>query len=209
MNCIFESERLCFRMWKEEDKKIFSKMNSDPIVMEYFPKLLNEDESNKFYERIVNNLHNNDYGLWAVEIKNDNQFIGFIGFNDTTFKSNFTPCVEIGWRIKKEEWGKGYATEGAKACLFYGFNKIGLKEIFSFTSKTNKRSEKVMIKIGLNKIDEFKHPGIEEGNQLRKHVLYKLTQEEYVASAVKANAHPGRSCRHHLQTLQNHDNGSG
>ena len=79
MDCIFETERLCFRMWKEEDKKEFAEMNSDPIVMEYFPKILTEEESNQLYDRINNHLLNNNYGLWAVELKETHQFIGFIG----------------------------------------------------------------------------------------------------------------------------------
>ena len=185
MNYIFESERLFFRKWKEEDIKIFSDMNSDPTVMEYFPKILTEKESKQLYEKIVMDLDKNSYGLWAVELKNSNQFIGFIGFNYTTFKSDFTPCLEIGWRIKKEEWGKGYATEGAKASLNYGYHELGLDEIYSFTSKINQRSEKVMIKIGLNKIGEFEHPNIEEGNKLRRHVLYKIVKNEYLCVNVR------------------------
>ncbi len=179
MDCIFESERLCFRLWNENDKKIFGDMNADPAVMKYFPKVLNEEESGRFYEIIRDGLNKNKYGLWAVELKTGGRFIGFIGFNNTTFKSDFTPCIEIGWRLKKEFWGRGYASEGGKAALEYGINKLGFEEVYSFTSKINGRSEKVMRRIGMIKIGFFQHPNIPEGNKLREHVLYRLTKNEF------------------------------
>lgn len=154
-------------------------MNSDPIVMEYYPHPLGFEQSDRLAEKIKTHLSEKGYGLWAVETKSDGQFIGYIGFSTADFISNFTPCTEIGWRLRKEAWGNGYATEGAKACLEYGFTKLGFKEIFSFTSLFNKRSEKVMIKIGMEKIREFDHPNVEDGDRLKRHVLYKITQEEH------------------------------
>jgi len=92
----------------------------------------------------------------------------------TTFGSFFTPCVEIGWRIKKEDWGNGYATEAAKACLNYGFKILQFDKVYSFTSTINLRSEKVMQEIGMVKAGEFDHPDIPPDNPLCRHMLYKI-----------------------------------
>ena len=166
------TERLVFRDWKEQDLTEFKKMNQDLMVMKYFSKTLTEEETESFYHRIQDNLNKFGYGLYAVETKVNNEFIGFIGFNQTTFKSEFTPCIEIGWRLKFEAWGYGYATEGAEACLKYGFDTLGFDKIYSFTAKVNLQSENVMKKIGLKKVMEFKHPNINDNNLLCEHVLY-------------------------------------
>jgi [ribosomal protein S5]-alanine N-acetyltransferase len=175
----FETERLYFRAWKETDKPIFAQMNANPNVMKYFVKALDARESDAFVHRIEKHINEKGYGLWAVELKEEKQFIGFIGFNYTDFQSDFTPCIEIGWRLHKDYWDQGYATEGAKGCLNYGFNCRGLDEVYSFTTVLNKGSEKVMQKIGMKKIKEFDHPNIEITHVLCKHVLYGIRKEEF------------------------------
>lgn len=179
---IFESPRLGFREWKESDKEPFAKMNANKDVMKYFTKTLNSKESNRFIYIIQDYFNQRGYGLWAVEIKETKEFIGFIGFLMATFESEFTPCVEIGWRLDNRHWYKGYATEGAKACLEYGFDKLHLDEIYSFTSEVNQPSQNVMKKIGLKKIGEFPHPRLEETSELRPHVLYKIDKSNYKAN---------------------------
>lgn len=109
-----------------------------------------------------------------MEVKESKEFIGFIGFHRPSFEADFTPCIEIGWRLKRDAWGKGYATEGAKACLKYGFTELNFKEVYSFTAKINKPSEKVMKKIGMQYVKEFDHPKLEPNNKLCKHVLYVI-----------------------------------
>jgi ribosomal-protein-alanine N-acetyltransferase len=173
----FESDRLGFRLWSNQDSVPFSKMNADSKVMKYFPQVLNKEESDKFIERIMTHFKDYGYGLWAVDIKETHEFIGFIGFYTATFESNFTPCVEIGWRLDSKFWNKGYATEGAIKCLDYGFNILGLNDIYSFTSIINKPSINVMKKIGLKEQGTFFHPNISEGNPLRPHVLYKIDKK--------------------------------
>ena len=169
---IFQSERLGFRLWTEDDKEKFAKMNSDKDVMEFMPKTLTYEESNGFILRINEHFITYGFGLWAVEIKETNEFIGFIGLLTASFESSFTPCTEIGWRLKKESWNMGYATEGARACLNYGFKELKLDEIYSFTAKINTRSINVMEKIGLKRIGDFNHPNVEDGSPLKAHVLY-------------------------------------
>lgn len=172
VNYIFESERLGFRRWTDNDKEPFAKMNADQEVMEFMPKCLTFEESNAFIYRIEEHFNTYGFGLWAVDIKETGTFIGYIGFFTAEFQSEFTPCIEVGWRLNRKSWNKGYATEGAKACLKYGFEELKLDEVYSFTSKLNLRSINVMKKIGLKQAGVFEHPNVEEGHPLKPHVLY-------------------------------------
>ncbi len=174
--CIISTERLCLRRWIDSDSDPFIKMNSDPEVMEYFPELLTEAETLAIINRINLAFDMNGFGLWAVENKITKDFLGFTGFMIPQFESFFTPCVEIGWRFKKESWGQGFATEAARACLDYGFNELGFTKIVSFTSTLNQKSEKVMQRIGMRYVSDFDHPKIEKENRLCRHVLYEITK---------------------------------
>lgn len=172
-NIFFETERLVFRNWIDRDADLLADMNSDKEVMEFFPRTLTREESILWQKEMRLKIKINSYGFWAVEKKESREWIGFIGLNDVTFNSDFTPCMEIGWRLSRKFWGNGYATEGAKACLIYGKEKLGVNNVYSFTSKLNLRSENVMIKIGLKKLKEFGHPRVEKNHPLHLHVLYK------------------------------------
>lgn len=169
-----ETPRLRLRDWQEADFEPFSQMNADEEVMKFFPKTLSKQESDAFAQAIIAEIKEFGFGLYAVEVKETSEFIGFIGFHRATFESDFTPCIEIGWRLKKEEWGRGYATEGAKACLQYGFEELGFDEIYSFTAAINEPSKHVMRKIGLQFVKEFDHPRIDKDSSLLKHVLYHI-----------------------------------
>lgn len=173
----FETDRLVFRTWKESDTDHFIAMNQDPEVMRYFPNTLTKEATLDFIKRIKTEFLASNYGLYAVEEKLSGEFIGFIGFHQATFQSDFTPCVEIGWRLKKEAWGKGYGTEGAKACLAYGFEVLGLEEVYSFTAKINQPSSNVMEKIGMDYVKSFDHPAVDEDSILKEHVLYKIISD--------------------------------
>lgn len=141
-----ETPRLILRDWKEEDLEPFRELNADKEVMQYFLKVYSKEETDPFYRAIKKELKEYNYGLYAVEVKKSKEFIGFIGFHKATFEADFTPCIEIGWRLKRDAWGKGYATEGARACLEYGFTNLNFKEVYSFTAKINKPSQNVMKK---------------------------------------------------------------
>lgn len=177
---VFESERLGFRRWKKSDYEPFAQMNSNREVMRYFPKQLTKEESNAFIQRIESHFEEHGYGLWAVELKESHVFIGFIGFFNTTFEAEFTPCIEIGWRLSNNFWNQGYASEGAVACLDFGFASLGFMQVHSFTSEINHPSIGVMKKIGMNCLGEFEHPRIEEGNPLKKHVLYNIVRNKNI-----------------------------
>ena len=102
-------------------------------------------------------------------------FVGFIGLHPPTFETHFTPCVEIGWRLSADHWNRGYATEGARAAMAFGFETLGLSEIVSFTVPGNVRSRRVMEKLGMSRsaVDDFDHPSLPEGHRMRRHVLYR------------------------------------
>ncbi|MDI4643672.1 GNAT family N-acetyltransferase [Cohnella hashimotonis] len=169
-----ETERLKLRDWEEADLEPFCRMNADETVMRYFPKTLSAEQTTAFYRSIAAEFKECGFGFYAVEETQSQAFIGFIGFHRATFEADFTPCIEIGWRLKKEAWGKGYATEGATACLQYGFNELGFNDIYSFTAEVNKPSENVMRKIGMRFVRTFNHPKVEEDSPIRKHVLFHI-----------------------------------
>ncbi|MBI3259802.1 MAG: GNAT family N-acetyltransferase [Ignavibacteriae bacterium] len=184
-NVIISTERLILRNWEKSDIAPFVQMNSDPKVMKYFPGLMSSDQTLQFMERIKLHFEEYNYGLFAVDEKSTGEFIGFIGFSHPRFESFFTPCVEIGWRLRSEHWGKGLATEGAKACLDYGFNVLNFDSIYSFTAIPNVPSINVMKKTGMKHIGEFNHPSLSEGSWLCKHTVYKISLSEWEADHYK------------------------
>ncbi|MUT64899.1 GNAT family N-acetyltransferase [Paenibacillus sp. NEAU-GSW1] len=174
-----ETARLQLRDWEETDIEPFSRLNADEEVMKYFPKTLSTEETKVFYESIVSEFKECGFGLYAVEIKESKEFIGFIGFHRANFEADFTPCIEIGWRLKQEAWGKGYATEGAKACLQYGFDKLGFTDVYSFTADVNAPSKSVMTKIGMSFLKTFNHPKVDRNSPLYRHVLFHADLDCY------------------------------
>jgi RimJ/RimL family protein N-acetyltransferase len=151
-------------------------LNADPRVREFYPTVATRDESAKSIDYARSHFARHGFGMWAVEVIDGPPFIGFIGLGVPEFHANFTPCVEIGWRLAVEHWGRGYATEGARAAAAFGFDVKGLQEIVAFTVPANMRSRRVMEKIGMthDARDDFDMPTIEEGHPLRRHVLYRL-----------------------------------
>jgi RimJ/RimL family protein N-acetyltransferase len=179
------AERLRLRPWRDEDQAPFAVLNADPRVMKYFPKLLDRDESDGLAARISGRLSERGFGLWAVEVPGVVDFIGFVGLSDAGFPARFTPCIEIGWRLAFEHWGKGYATEAAVAALTHAFGLLGLMEVVSFTVPGNSRSRRVMERLGMkrNPDDDFHHPNVPERHPLRPQVLYRLLRADWINSA--------------------------
>jgi RimJ/RimL family protein N-acetyltransferase len=171
------TERLLLRRWRPEDREPFAAINADPRVMEHFPALLSRDESDASVDRIEGHFAQRGFGLWAVELPSVAPFIGFIGLSVPRIEAHFTPCVEIGWRLAADHWGRGYATEGARAALAFGFDELGLAEIVSYTVPANDRSRRVMEKIGMShdEAGDFDHPLLPAGHPLSRHVLYRIS----------------------------------
>ncbi|MCO6478375.1 MAG: GNAT family N-acetyltransferase [Phaeodactylibacter sp.] len=171
---LFTSPRLGFRQWQDDDLPALTALNQDEAVMEHFPATQSAEETRRQYRRFQALFRDYGYGPYAVGRLESGRFIGFIGFAHPRFESFFTPCIEIAWRLARPEWGQGLATEGALACLDYGFTRLGLTEVFAFTTTTNKASERVMQKIGMEKVGTFGHPALEEDSPLYRHVLYRI-----------------------------------
>ena len=171
---ILSTERLGLRRWIASDLQPFVRMNRDPAVMRFFPRPYTAEESAVMIRQMETFFDKHGYGIYALELRETGEFLGYTGLAVPSFESWFTPCVEIGWRLRQEAWGKGYATEAALACIDHAFQTLGLGELFSFTSVLNKPSEKVMQRIGMTRLGDFAHPRLEPGHPLRLHVLYKI-----------------------------------
>ncbi len=169
------TSRLWLRRWRPVDRAAFAKLNADPRVMEFFPSTLSREESDAVVDRIARHFEQHGFAQWAVEIPGVTPFAGFIGLSIPRFQAAFTPCVEVGWRLGAEHWNRGYATEGARAALEFGFRLLGLDEIVSFTVPANLRSRRVMEKLDMTHSpgDVFDHPLLPDGHSLRRHVLYR------------------------------------
>jgi RimJ/RimL family protein N-acetyltransferase len=168
-------ERVLLREWVPDDLRPFAALNADPRVMEYYPSPLTRAQSDAFVrERIVPQFAGLGFGLWAVEVPDVAPFVGYVGLDVPRFEADFTPCVEIGWRLAFTHWGKGYATEAARVAIAFGFAEAELEEIVSFTVPENHRSIAVMRRLGMDYVGDFDHPNLPAAHPLRRHVLYRL-----------------------------------
>jgi RimJ/RimL family protein N-acetyltransferase len=174
------TDRLRLRAWLPTDRAPFAAMNADPRVMEHFVSTLSRERSDALAGDFEEAFDRDGFGFWAVDVPGVTAFAGVIGLSVPHFQAHFTPCVEIGWRLSADCWGRGYATEGARAALRFGFETLQLGEIVAFTVPGNLRSRRVMEKLGMvrNPADDFGHPLVPDGHSLRRHVLYRLSNPE-------------------------------
>jgi RimJ/RimL family protein N-acetyltransferase len=180
---VVETERLILRHWQPSDRPIFALMNADPRVMEHFPALLTAEESDQMADRIDTHFQQHGFSMCAAELRETREFIGFIGLAKPRFDAPFTPCVEIGWRLACEYWGRGLVTEGARAMVRYAFENLALRQIVSLTVPANIRLQRVMTKLGMKRdpADDFDHPSLPDGHRLKRHVLFRLDRSEWQA----------------------------
>ena len=176
----FETERLRLRQWIGSDREPFAGLCGDPQVMEFYPNVLDRAASDAMVDRLEALISDRGWGLWAVELRAEQQFIGYVGLHVPKYDLPCSPCVEIGWRLALPYWGKGYATEAARSVLTVGFDRLDLPEIVSFTATINRRSRAVMERLGMDlAADTFEHPLIPAGHILREHVLYRLSRDKW------------------------------
>lgn len=174
-----ETDRLLLRDWSDKDTEPFAAMNADPRVMEFFPQPLSREASDALIDRECAAVAAAGYGLYATEEKATGTFIGFIGLAPVRFAATFAPTTEVGWRLSRRSWGSGYATEGAGAVVAHAFDRLGLKNLVSFTTVWNTRSRHVMEKIGMtyDPSADFLHPALPAGHKLAPHVLYRIAKD--------------------------------
>jgi RimJ/RimL family protein N-acetyltransferase len=177
-----ETPRLLLRDWTDADAEPFAVLNSDPRVMEFFPKALDRAESDAQMAHIRESIADDGLGYYAVEVGETGAFIGFVGPGRPNLDAPFMPAIEIGWRLARESWGSGYATEAASAVVDHAFGSLGLDALVSYTTEWNRRSRRVMEKIGMTRDprDDFMHPNLPAGHKLAPHVLYRIDRAAWL-----------------------------
>jgi len=172
------TERLVLRPWRDEDLAPFAALNADLEVMEHFPAPLTRSESDAFAAGIRQRMAAEGWGLWAVEVTEGDArgFIGFVGLARPRFEAHFTPAVEIGWRLARSAWGRGYATEGARRAAAFAFEELDLDELVALTAVSNVRSQAVARRLGMTRDprDDFDHPSLPSSSNLKRHQLFRL-----------------------------------
>jgi RimJ/RimL family protein N-acetyltransferase len=177
--------RLILRRWRDSDREPFQALNADPRVMEFFPALLTAEETDQAIARIARHFAQHGFGLYAAELIETEAFIGYVGLSVPAFEAPFMPAIEIGWRLAFDYWGRGLATEGARAVVRHAFETLRLPGLVSFTALANLRSRRVMENIGMvhDSDGDFDHPGLPEGLRLRRLVLYRINPRPSHAKA--------------------------
>lgn len=178
---IIETPRLTLRQWSEYDQTAFAQMNADPTVMRYFPAPLSRSESDALMTRLQALIEQNGYGFWALEHRETQALMGFVGLNDQAVDSGFpvTPLTEIGWRLAASYWGQGYAPEAAEAVLAWAWQHLSLDAVYAFTTLSNQPSRRVMEKIGMSNTHmDFDHPRLAADHPLARHCFYRIARPE-------------------------------
>ncbi len=166
-------ELITLRQWLESDLDSLAGMNSDPEVMRHFPAVLSREQSEAWLQRQRALIDERGWGLWALDV--NSALAGFVGLAVPSFQASFTPCVEVGWRLRREYWGRSIAYQGAGQALRFGFEVLRLPQIVSFTAAVNLRSRRLMERLGFTHDvpGDFDHPAVPVGHELRPHVLYR------------------------------------
>lgn len=176
-----ETHRLLLRSWTELDSEVFANINSDPAVMRYFPAVYSHERSDEMMQLCNTEIEQFGFSFWALERKDTGALIGFVGLHNFNAELQFCPCVEIGWRLARSQWGNGFATEAARQCLKLGFCDFNIESIYAFTTLENMRSRAVMSKIGMvDTGDNFEHPNVPAESGLQDHCLYKISKTEWL-----------------------------
>ena len=178
---LFTSLRLGFRNWTDADIVPLATLNADPEVMEFFPAIQELQQTKEFIARMQELMTTHGYCYYAVDLLHNGAFIGFIGLAEKTFEAAFTPCVDIGWRISKEYWNKGYATEGAQRCLKYALHNLSLPKVVALAPVVNVKSIRIMEKIGMKQAGTFNHPLLLTDQRLCQCALYEALSEEWAS----------------------------
>lgn len=173
-NYCFTSARLGFRNWLPGDITAMAAINANPEVMRYFPATQDREQTAAFIDRMQKLYAARGFCYFAVETLAEKEWIGFIGLAWQEYDAPFTPCVDMGWRLKPEAWGKGYATEGAKRCLHFAFNDLGLQQVIATAPRVNRKSVRVMEQIGMKPLLQFKHPALLAHPELELCVAYSI-----------------------------------
>jgi RimJ/RimL family protein N-acetyltransferase len=166
--------RLVMRRWRESDREPYAALNADPEVMRYFPATLSRAVSDASVDRMEDLFDRQGFGLWALEVADTAEFIGFTGLNPMPPGVPGAGGMEVGWRLARHAWHHGYATEAATAAVDVAFNGAGLDQVWSITAVLNRPSQAVMLRLGMTSYELFDHPALPPGHHLRRHIAYRL-----------------------------------
>ena len=155
---MIETERLLLRAWQPSDDAPFAALNADPEVTRYLSGPMRRDESDELLARIRGHWHQHGFGLYAVEVKQSGAFAGFVGLAIPSFLPAVLPAVEVGWRLGREHWGQGYATEGARASLEHAFGALELRQVISIIDPRNTASVRVAERLEMERGRDRIHP---------------------------------------------------
>jgi RimJ/RimL family protein N-acetyltransferase len=173
---VIETERLRLRPWRETDRPAWREMMADPEVADWLGGVRSPADNDAAFNRWREGIAANGYGMWAAERRTDGVVIGSVGVRRIleVWNHPFSGEVEVGWRLARNAWGAGYASEGAAAALAWGFAKLALDRIVAFTAHSNARSEAVMRRIGMRRRPDldFDHPNLAPDHALRQHIVY-------------------------------------
>lgn len=173
---MIESQRLGLRNLKLSDIDDLYNILSDPETMKYYPKTYSKAETKNWISKSMKSYIENGFGLWAIILKSNNQFIGQCGITLQNIDDEIVP--EIGYHINKIHWNQGFGTEAAYLCLNYGFSILKLKEIYIHTSLKNTPSRRVAEKIGMVKIKEYDKQ-VNRSGMIDRHIVYSLKNQQY------------------------------
>lgn len=182
------TERLRLRGWRENDLEPWAAMNADPLVREFLGGVVPREQAEASARRFGRELEERGWGWWAVEVLATGEFIGFTGLDPVDEEMPFTG-VEAGWRLARAAWGRGYAIEAAVAVLDFGFRALALPEILAVTAATNRRSQRVMRKLGMvrDPADDFDDPSMPPGPH-RPGVVYRVERPAFEAARAALEA---------------------
>lgn len=184
--------RLVLRAWKTGDEAAFAELNADAVVTQYLLGPFTLERSNAQVESFREHFAKHGFGRWAVELPGEASFIGTEGLSVVPYASHFTPSVEVAWRLARPYWGRGFASEAARAALSFGFEHARLQEIVALTVPANARSRAVMERLGMTRKpeDDFDHPVVPDGHALKRHVLYRMSNRAWADLARAPSSQP-------------------
>jgi RimJ/RimL family protein N-acetyltransferase len=197
--------RLLLRHWRDSDRDPFAQLCADPAAMEFLRPVPDRAAADQLSDRFRAHIERQGWGFWAAELRETGEFIGFVGIQRPRLTYPFSPCVEIGWRLSPRHWGRGYATEGARASLQAGFERLDLQEIVSFCAVGNARSREVMNRIGMTFSGHFDHPAMPEHHPLRAQCLYVITASGWGSTSPSGCQAPTASRPRHTTQFMHSD----
>ena len=178
------TQRLLLRPWQDADRQPFADLSADPEVMRFLLPIDGRAATDVWIDRQMAHLAEHGFCFWAVAERDSGAFVGAIGLLHVSYQAHFTPAVEVGWRVARRFWGRGYAPEGATASLRFAFEVRGLEEIVANTAPANANSRRVMQKLNMirDPADDYDHPRMPSGHPLQRQVLYRMRKSDWLNS---------------------------